>query len=41
VQARIATELGGAIDGIEQAAAHLRQAQYSSAELVYTGPIGL
>lgn len=39
VQARVATELGEAIDAIEQAAGHLRQAQYSTAELVYTGPI--
>ncbi|WP_042408998.1 hypothetical protein [Streptacidiphilus carbonis] len=40
VQAQIATELGSAIAGIEQAVGHLRQAQHSSAELVYTGPIG-
>ncbi len=39
VQADIAAELGRAIAAIEQATAHLRRAQHTTAELVYTGPL--
>jgi phosphoenolpyruvate-protein kinase (PTS system EI component) len=39
VQARITTDLGHAIAALQEAAAHLRQAQHATAELVYTGPI--
>jgi hypothetical protein len=39
VRAHVASELGQAIAAAQQAAAHLRDAQYAAAELVYTGPI--
>ncbi|MFD0331785.1 hypothetical protein ACFQZC_35590 [Streptacidiphilus monticola] len=38
-KARVALELGEAIADIERAAARLRQAQHTAAELVWTGPI--
>ncbi|MEV0537323.1 hypothetical protein [Kitasatospora sp. NPDC050463] len=38
-QADVAFELGCAIAAIERAGTHLRQAQHTAAELVYTGPI--
>jgi hypothetical protein len=37
-QAAVATELGLAIAALEDAAAHLRTAQHTTAELLYTGP---
>ncbi|WP_033355509.1 hypothetical protein [Kitasatospora aureofaciens] len=38
-QADAAFELGCAIAAIERAGTHLRQAQHTAAELVYTGPL--
>ncbi|MDH6128271.1 hypothetical protein [Kitasatospora sp. GP82] len=38
-QAEVAVDLGHAIAAIEGAATHLRRAQQTAAELVYTGPI--
>ncbi|WP_157855472.1 hypothetical protein [Kitasatospora purpeofusca] len=38
-QADVAYELGCAIAAIERAGTHLRQAQHTAAELVYTGPV--
>ncbi|MFD0275113.1 hypothetical protein ACFVHB_14595 [Kitasatospora sp. NPDC127111] len=38
-QAEVAFELGRAIEAIERAGTHLRQAQHTAAELVYTGPL--
>ncbi|MEY9849527.1 hypothetical protein [Streptacidiphilus sp. MAP5-3] len=39
VQAVVATELGLAIAALEEAATHLRRAQHTTAELLYTGPM--
>ena len=38
IQAAVAAELGHAIAALEQAATHLRKAQHTAAELLYTGP---
>lgn len=38
-QAEVASELGQAIAAVERACAHLRRAQHTAAELVYTGPV--
>ncbi|MFJ8856368.1 hypothetical protein [Streptomyces sp. NPDC102437] len=38
-QADVAFELGCAIAAIERASTHLRRAQPTAAELVYTGPV--